>query len=251
MIDVALTRAAARPADVAVVVDVLRATSTIAQALAAGYERVTCATTLEHARRLAAPGRTIAGERGCRRPPGFATGNSPREARERHSPELVLTTTNGTPTILLAARRAPCVLTASLLNLKAVCDSLAEVAGGTALDVQIVCAGASGAVALDDVYVAGRLCAGLEGPRTDAALVAQAIAASYETPLRALRASSSARMLSEVGLGADVVDCARESRLEVLPAVTEFDADTVVLRDSGPAGEAELRDALTGGTVRV
>ena len=150
MIDVALTRADLRAADIAVVVDVLRATTTATRALAAGYRSVLCAESVELALTLRGPGRVLAGERRCVAPPGFDQGNSPREAARRRGDELVLATTNGAPAIVAAARHAPVVLVACLLNLDAVIAAL------EGADVQVVCAGTDGAVALEDVYVAGR-----------------------------------------------------------------------------------------------
>src|ERR671934_24199 len=65
-----------------IVVDVLRATSTIAQAIAAGYERVLCCAEVEDARRLRTAGVVLAGERDCVRIPGFDLGNSPADFAE-------------------------------------------------------------------------------------------------------------------------------------------------------------------------
>ena len=107
MIDVAFTPADARPREITVVIDVLRATSTIVRALDAGYQRVLCVPDLDAARALAGPGRVLAGERGCVRPPGFALGNSPADMAEPTGEELVLTTTNGVPAILHARRSRP------------------------------------------------------------------------------------------------------------------------------------------------
>jgi phosphosulfolactate phosphohydrolase-like enzyme len=90
MIDVAGNRAELRSAGIAVVIDVLRATSTATQALAAGYRRVLCAESIARAAGLRAPGRVLAGERRCLRPPGFDQGNSPLEAATRRGDELVL-----------------------------------------------------------------------------------------------------------------------------------------------------------------
>jgi phosphosulfolactate phosphohydrolase-like enzyme len=84
MIDVAAARAELRSAGVAVVIDVLRATSTVTQALAAGYRRVLCAESVGRASGLRAPGRVLAGERQCHAPAGFGQGNSPLEAAQRH-----------------------------------------------------------------------------------------------------------------------------------------------------------------------
>ena len=67
---------------VAIVIDVLRATTTITCALHQGYERVLACGELDQARELAGrlgPGTMLAGERKCVRPEGFDLGNSPRE----------------------------------------------------------------------------------------------------------------------------------------------------------------------------
>ncbi len=216
MIDVAFTRTELRAADVAVVVDVLRATSTITQALASGYRSVMCVDSVERAARLRAPGRVIAGEQECVMPPGFDQGNSPREAMSPRGEELVLATTNGAPAIVEAVPCAGQVLLASLLNLGAVVQAV-ESAGER--DVQIVCAGTGGAPALEDTYLAGRICAALPGERTDAALISEAVAHSYETPLQALAASEDARVLRAAGLAEDIAHCALESTLELVPRV--------------------------------
>lgn len=222
MIDVAFTRAELRPVDVAVVIDVLRATSTITQALAAGYRSVLCVDTVQHAARLRGAGRVIAGEQHCITPPGFDQGNSPLEAMSPLGEELVLATTNGAPAIVAAAGNARHVLLASLLNLEAVLQALAEI---PALDLLIVCSGTDAAPALEDTYLAGRICAALpDEERTDAALIAEAVARSYGTPFEALTASADARVLRAAGLEADIAHCALESRLDVVPRVLSASA---------------------------
>lgn len=243
MIDVAFTPAELRPADVAVVVDVLRATSTATQALAAGYRRVLCTETTEQALALREPGRVLAGERHCVKPSGFDQGNSPTEATECRGEELVLATTNGAPTIVLAAKRAPKVLLACLLNLEAVLRALQSEAG---LDVQIVCAGTDGAVALEDVYVAGRICDELPGNRTDAALVAQGVARAFEAPIEALAASADAAVLRQAGLTSDIDVCALESDLDTVPvAVVAGVRMAAVAAVAGPAEAHEFDAAAT------
>jgi len=219
MIDVALRPDAVADADVAIVIDVLRATTTATQALATGYGRVLCTESVERAETLRAPGRVLAGERECVKPPGFDQGNSPLEALERHGDELVLATTNGTPAIAAAVNHAETVVLACLLNLDAIVRSVLERMSGAQLNVQVVCSGTKGAVALEDVYVAGRISDALPGPRTDAALVAEAVARAFPTPLEALSGSSDAHALEAVGLGEDISFCAQESILELLPAV--------------------------------
>lgn len=219
MIDVAMTRAELRSASVAVVIDVLRATSTITQALDAGYRRVLCADGIPRAGGLRAPGRVLAGERRCLMPPGFDQGNSPRHAAQCRGTELVLATTNGTPTIVDAALGSATVLLACLLNLDAVVEAL-RTAGGHGLgDVQFVCSGTDGAAAVEDVYVAGRLSATLTGRRTDAALLAEAVGRGYSTPLQALNAGANARVLRAAGLDENIAYCAQESRIDLVPRV--------------------------------
>jgi 2-phosphosulfolactate phosphatase len=213
MIDVAFTPAEIRAVDVAVVVDVLRATTTATQALASGYQRVLCVDSLERALRMRAPGRVLAGEQRGVMPSGFDLGNSPGDVARAGAEELVLATTNGAPTIVEAAHRAPLVLLACLLNLDAV---RARIAGA---EVQIVCSGTYGQVALEDVYVAGKLCAGLAGEHTDAALVAEAVARAYPSAYDVLAASANARALIEAELGGDIGFCARESVLDIVPRV--------------------------------
>ena len=216
-VHVAFTPAEAAAAPTGVVIDVIRATSTICQALASGYERVWCAEGVEDARSLAvAGGITLGGERLGVLIEGFDLGNSPREYTTVRTPTLAMSTTNGTRAIVVAAGRCERVLIASLLNLEAV----TEAASAHGDDVAIFCAGVKGSFALDDSYVAGRIVERLgEADRSDAAEAAVRLAASYATAEEAFRASRSGRNLINHGpeLEADISYCARESVLEVVP----------------------------------
>src|SRR5262245_14390689 len=118
-VHVAFTPAEAERAPTAIVVDVLRATSTIAQALAAGYRRVLCCSEVDEALALrdGLGDAVLGGERKAVAIPGFDLGNSPREYLEARGETLVLTTTNGTRAILTAAASAETVFVGSLLNL--------------------------------------------------------------------------------------------------------------------------------------
>jgi 2-phosphosulfolactate phosphatase len=153
------------------------------------------------------------------KPAGFDQGNSPLEAVDRRGEELVLATTNGAPTIVAAAQRAPAVLLACLLNLDAVIRTLRSEHDPLHRDVRIVCSGTDGAIALEDVYVAGRLSAALPGPRTDAAIVAEAVARAYQRPGDALGQSADAAVLRAAGLAPDIAYCSLESTIEVVPRV--------------------------------
>jgi 2-phosphosulfolactate phosphatase len=224
MIDVAFLGTQVRPADTAVVIDVLRASSTITLALASGYERVLVAGSIDEARTLRADGRVLAGEVCCARAPGFDLGNSPEETLSPRGSELVLATTNGAPAIVASAGVCGEVLVASMLNLDAVAAAI-----GTD-DVLLVCAGTDGRVSIEDVYLAGRLSAALEGPRSDAAQIAEAVAAAYPTPLAALEASAGAVGLRREGLEGDIAFCAQESIADTVPCLSEMVAGVAVVR---------------------
>src|SRR5512138_2771232 len=98
-VHVAFTPGEQTPAPVGIIVDVLRATSTICQALASGYRRILCCAEIEEARELArseAPAK-LAGERRLQHIEGYDFGNSPGELEGEAAAEtLVLTATNGT-----------------------------------------------------------------------------------------------------------------------------------------------------------
>jgi 2-phosphosulfolactate phosphatase len=210
---VAFTPEEAAPAAAGIVVDVLRATSTIAQALASGYERVLCCTEIEDARALRAelPDSLLGGERKAVRVEGFDVGASPREFLEARARTLILSTTNGTRAILETARRCDRVLLGSLLNLSAVAAAVEED------DVVVVCAGFQGGFALDDAYCAGRIVQLLELERTDAAIAAELVARAFPTALDGLNA----RTYGPPGLEEDIAFCAQEDLLDVVPQLTE------------------------------
>src|ERR671931_1557634 len=115
-IHVAFTPDESASATVGIVVDVLRATSTIAQALASGYRRVLCCAEIEEARKLRAeiPDSLVGGERNAVRIEGFDVGASPREFLEARAETLILSTTNGTRAILTTAAACDEVVLGSL-----------------------------------------------------------------------------------------------------------------------------------------
>jgi 2-phosphosulfolactate phosphatase len=228
-VDVVFTPDEAGAAPTGVVIDVIRATSTICQALASGYERVFCVAEVDEARALREQLGTgvLGGERKVVRIDGFDLGNSPREYLEPAAETVVLSTTNGTRAVVAAAQRCERVYIASLLNVAAVVDASRE----AGKDVVVVCAGVQGTLALDDAFVAGRIVELLGWERTDAAVAAARLASTWSGAEEAFRASKSGRNLMENApeLEKDIPFCARESVLEVVPRL-------VALRD----GAAEI-----------
>jgi 2-phosphosulfolactate phosphatase len=215
----------AASAPTGIVVDVIRATSTIAQALSSGYRRVLCVPEIEQARALRAElsDSVVGGERDAVRIDGFDVGASPREFLEPRAETLILSTTNGTRTIVTAAERCDEVLIGSLLNLAAVVRAAME----RGEDVAVICAGYKGAFAFDDAYCAGRLVQALEGERTDAAVAAALLADAFPDPLEGVNA----RTYGPPGLEEDIAFCARESVLEAVPRLAGM---------RGPAAEITL-----------
>src|SRR6266851_5167638 len=208
---------------VAVVVDVLRATTTIIHALAAGCSSVRPCAEVEEARKLAGTMRAgrvlLGGERGGAPLPGFDLGNSPREytAKLCRKATLVLTTTNGTRALIRAAE-ADRTLVAGFVNFSAVCEQLRQ----DARPVHIVCAGTDGAVTLEDTLLAGAfvdyLCDTGEVCLNDGARLAWDC---YETHgrvlLGALEISQGGANLRELGYDDDIRAAAQIDQFALVP----------------------------------
>ncbi|MEJ0000243.1 MAG: 2-phosphosulfolactate phosphatase [Verrucomicrobiota bacterium] len=216
----------------AVVIDVIRATSTIAAALAQGAAGVRPVAALEDAFALKAqhPEAILAGERGGKPLEGFDFGNSPEDfTRKRVNKRLViLTTTNGTQA-LAACAGAKAVIAASLLNLDAVAARLREL-GPPWL---IVCAGCNGHFGVDDAIVAGALAETLDCDHAFVHLYRSVRGNLVET----LVGCDAGRELVKVGMEKDIPYCATISRLTVVPTLGE---DGVLRRlDKGRGDEGE------------
>jgi 2-phosphosulfolactate phosphatase len=154
------------PGGVAVVVDVLRATTVMVHALAAGCAAVMPCGEIDEAREIASglPEGTalLVGERHGLPIPGFDLGNSPGDFTRAvcHGKTLVMTTTNGTRAIL-ASLGADRVYAAGFANLRATSSEVAVqfLKKGHKHSVHIVCAGTDGSISLEDTLLAGALAA--------------------------------------------------------------------------------------------
>jgi 2-phosphosulfolactate phosphatase len=219
-----------------VIVDALRATTTIVEALAAGATAVIPCLTIDDARQSAARlGKSkvlLGGERGGRPIDGFDLGNSPAEyTRERVAGKtVVLTTTNGTKALLHSAAGSQ-ILIGAFVNLSAVCAELqrgSQAAAETPID--IVCAGTDGHITREDVLFAGAVADRLTGGEVqlnDEAEIAhdawRSVAAGsssaelQERLAAAMRASRGGRNLIEIGMAGDIELAARVDRHAVVP----------------------------------
>ena len=239
-VDVVLTADGVVPARLAgataLVIDVLRASTTIVTALANGAASVVPVETVEEARtRKAAlgPEAILAGERHSDPPEGFDLGNSPLEftAARVHGRTIVITTSNGTKA-LTAARGAAAVGVAAFINAGAAA-AWAAARGG---DVVLVCAGELGAPSLEDQACAGVLAERLAtaspaATLTPAAVAAQELGRRYAKDLEGLaRDAPHARALTRKGRGVDVGLCLTLDTTTVVPVLLP-DVDKLV---SGP-----------------
>ncbi|MEJ2185884.1 MAG: 2-phosphosulfolactate phosphatase [Gemmatimonadota bacterium] len=232
-----------------VVVDVIRATSSMVAALDSGARSVFPVASVDDAARLAQnlgrDGVLLCGERKGLPIDGFDLGNSPGEfAAERVTGKaLVMTTTNGTRALLAvselplpknmpASGEAPAprrILIGSFLNLDAVAATLAT----SDEPVSIVCAGKENRFAREDAVFAGALANRLLEraddvlERNDAAVAAMAMATRFGgSLLPLLRRTAAGQAIIEIGLEGDLDFCADVDRFDVVP---EFEDRKITL----------------------
>lgn len=211
--------------EAAVVIDVLRATTTLVTALAHGAERVYPVASPAEAYKLRedlAPHPVVlAGERDSVRLPGFDLGNSPREctAQAVAGRYLVMSTTNGTAA-MLALRPARVGVAAALVNLPAVAAALAG-----EKTVTILCAGTKGSLSLEDTIAAGGLIDHWQSMHHDVitddfGLVALAAYRAARSELAGwLSQSQNGRRLLELGWPTDIDWCAGVGVFDVVPVL--------------------------------
>ena len=224
---------------VAIVVDVLRATTVMIHALASGCKEIIPCSEIDEARSIAekyAPGSALlAGERGGLPIPGFDLGNSPGEFTREvcEGKTVVMTTTNGTRAIL-ASLEAEEVYIAGFVNLKAICDELIFqlVKKDHGHPVHIICSGTEGFISFEDSLLAGALTKNLtdfakcsfDNSRfgNDEALIALSQWLEVEKDLEQRPLSSllglgrGGRNVIRIGRGHDIVDAAYFDRFKVV-----------------------------------
>lgn len=219
------------PVDCAIVVDVLRATTTIATALTSGAEAIQAFADLD---RLQAAGeawnadlRILSGERGGDKVAGFDLGNSPLDYKPDRvqGKRIFMSTTNGTRA-LQRVQYAPVLLTAALVNVDAVVK--------TAIDRQfdsiwIVNSGWQGDYSLEDTVCSGAIlhqlqAAGIEiTAGNDEAIAAIALYKTWrEDLLDLLRQASHGQRLLRLHKDADLEYCAALSTLDIVPYQREL-----------------------------
>jgi 2-phosphosulfolactate phosphatase len=212
---------------VVAVIDVLRASSTIATALAHGAKAVIPFESSEEAvtrsKQLERGAFLLAGERRMLKMEGFDLGNSPLEhtAEAVEGKTVLLTTTNGTKA-LLAVQGARDVVVASYVNLTGVTTMLRAALRGGA-DITLVCAGQDRQFALEDAACAGRYVYNIsrrlaDVDLNDAALAASLIDRKYGDNLtRLFSTAAHGRALAAAGFEGDLAACAAVDSYPVIP----------------------------------
>jgi 2-phosphosulfolactate phosphatase len=236
-IDVYLLPALVEPAELAgkvvVVIDVLRATTTIVHALAHGATQVIpCLEVAEAMQHAITTPALRGGERGGKLIPGFDLGNSPQEYnREVVGGKTVLfTTTNGTRA-MQRCRLARRVLIGAFVNFSALCRELA-----TEPQVALVCAGTDGHVTREDTLLAGAIVDDLaraggdshrEANTSRSPLVlndqAEIAADSWQTAVRVLTDRPLGIMLRDSRGGRNLIEIGQENDIDIAAQLDKFD----------------------------
>ncbi len=210
--------------DIVIVVDVLRASSTIVTALANGALAVMPLRSVEEARRRkrADPEYVLAGERKGLRPTGFDLGNSPSEyvPESVENKRILLTTSSGTQA-LVASKGAPLTLVGSFLNLNAVSRAAKRFSIEEKRGITIALSGKQGEFSLEDFLCGGALVAQLREIADKCSDTAWAAYLSYQASeemlLKAILLGNHAKELVDLGLSEDVGFCCELDRYFVAP----------------------------------
>lgn len=211
------------------VIDVLRATSTMLEALMNGASAIVPVDSVDvavsKAQEIGRDQAVLCGERDTQPIPGFHLGNSPPdfESSKVAGKTLVMTTTNGTRAAVLGGSSARGLI-ASFLNAGAAAKAMEDDA-----NILLLCAGREGRFALEDALCAGSIARRIRAARparstrfNDAAITAMLMAGRYENSLeRALRRTAAGRRLAELGRSADIAFCAQVDRYDQVPIVRE------------------------------
>ena len=234
---------AAQRGDVIVLIDALRASTTIISALVAGASRVIPALTVEESLALRRQSdHLVAGERGGIKVDGFDFGNSPTELLTRRDEldgrPLILTTSNGTRCVKVGlSNGAPAILVAAPPNATAAVHAAWDLAGQLNRDITLLAAGLDDAPNDEDTFTAQVLLQMLEAEHGVARMYPEEEAVSVAESWRIFTHSEAGRRLSRLGYAEDVEFCAQFDTLDLVPVYRDemgfvpMDADRTQLRE--------------------
>jgi 2-phosphosulfolactate phosphatase len=213
---------------VVVVIDVLRATSTILTALQNGAKSIIPVEDMGAAGKIASnldsSSYLLCGEKDGKMIEGYDLGNSPYEYSNEAigGKTLILNTTNGTKAITRSVHASK-IYIASLLNVKAVCEMLKE----ETAEISIVCSGWKGRLSLEDVLCAGMIVSGvydgiIPSEAKDGAKVAIGLYERFgDEILKTVGTTNHAKRLIELGFETDIAYCCEIDKFDFTPEFKE------------------------------
>lgn len=225
--------------DIYLVIDVIRATTSLAVMFDQDAARVLIASTIEEAREAARklPGRLLCGERNVQPVPGFDYGNSPVQFSQLDltGRELIMTTTNGTRAFF-ACPEDSTRLAGSFYNAKAAALKALALAKDQGGNISLVCSGELDYFALDDAVCAGYLALELQRLQgqvlpldlDESALAAIALYEAFKPP-KVIDYCNSAQAVILGGLPDDPPFCMRTSVSQSVPVVVGRESETGLL----------------------
>ena len=201
-----------------VVIDILRATSTICAILNNGAKSVIPVVTTDDALALKSDQHLVAGERNGQKAEGFDFGNSPAEYSTEvvNGKHVVLTTTNGTKCIH-ASLEADEILVGSFYNLDAMCNYLQSIDR----DIVLFCSGWKNRVNIEDTLYAGYIVEALKNSHVwisdEVEIALDLVQKSKENPIEYLRKASHAQRFLRLGNTEDLERCMQFNQHPVIP----------------------------------
>jgi len=211
-----------------VIIDVLRASSTIVTALEHGAKGVISVADMSDASKISqnldSPHYLLCGEKDGVKIEGYDLGNSPLNytAETVDGKTIILNTTNGTKAIQRSAL-AHKIMIGSFLNLEVIVEQLAEAEN----DIALICAGWRGSMALEDLLCAGNIISDLandepEGEMKDGDKVASSLYEKFGNEVeQTIKSSDYAQRLKEVVSDEDLSYCCQRDGMQVLPVMNE------------------------------
>ncbi len=206
---------------IVVVIDILRATSSITYGIENGAEAIIPVMNVEDCLNYADKGYLLAAERNGEVVEGYDFGNSPFSytAEKVAGQTIVLTTTNGTKAMHLAQERAHQVVVGSFLNLSSVCNYLKK----ENKDVLLLCAGWKDNFNLEDTLFAGAVVEQLQNDFTvgdDSSVAALDMYQLAKGDLRKyLKKSSHNHRLVKLNIEEDVKFCLKVDVCTIIPVL--------------------------------
>jgi len=221
--------------NVVIIIDVLRATSSIVTAIDNGCNRIYPVTDVEEAMNVFSSinkdgAVLLGGENSCQKISGFHLSNSPSEYTKEtvQGKDIILTTTNGTGAILWAAPYAHTLLIGSLLNASAVMKK----ALSYKKNITLICAGTSGRYSTDDILACGCMLSSIEDIRkNDLCDLSISCINEYELSKNNIKSALEKcyhfKRLKRLGFKSDLEYCIRIDSMQSVPIYK----DSVIIKD--------------------